>query len=596
MAAGRIDIINLQRRSVIRRFPRRNRFAYLPDEPLMNRLMQWWQTKSLSSPSDAVRERTVGKLAGSKDTVPLLLSMLADRCPDVRARTVDALGNLGDDRAMPALVELVLCERDTRVIHQITGALRRFDHQQITRKLISALDDQDCQVRHAAAGTLRRVGGALLTDALKARVAVILDDWTTAAEQGNDALEPLCAALLEGTLQSKRRAGATLGEIGTPEALNVLLAVLDNPSADKSSLDVVAWALRSYCWRGLSNAHLARVAVTLGDWEGVRKIGEPALPVLIEALADANPDIRREATRAIGAIATPSAVKAIAKVLSDCKEGIEIREEAVKALSANRTPEARAALIRALNDETWHIRCLAADALEAAGWRPENNQDRALFALARKRWSELILLRDAATKPLVNALHFQTVGVDAAKALMRLGPAGAEALAAVARDKNVDSAVREVAAMALAEAGDPRAVDALLPMLADADMAVRTSAVWTLERLNWKPTDNNQRALVAVAHGDFAALKGLGVAAVEPLLRLAAESQAPEQTAEILHHILEAAGGRLTIPQLRRITTMEDLRIGTEPEEGRLRASRVIDCSRLRQLARTELSRRGIVN
>ncbi len=562
----------------------------------MNRLMQWWQTKSLSSPNDAVRERTVGKLAGSKDTVPLLLSMLADRCPDVRARTVDALADLADDRAMPALVELVLCERDVRVIHQLTGALRRFDHQQITRKLISALDDQDCQVRHAAAGTLRRIGGSLLTDTLKARIAIILDDWKTAAEQGNDALEPLRAALLEGTLQSKRQAAATLGEIGTREALNVLLAVLDSPSADKSSLDVAAWALRSFCWQGLSNSHLARIAVTLRDWESVRKIGEPALPVLVEALTASDPEVRCQATRVIGSMAAPTAVKAISKILSDRNQTNEVREEAVKALVSNRAPEARAALIGALNDDLWHIRGLAADALAAAGWHPDNNLDRARFALARKQWSELALLRDAAVEPLVNALRFQTVGADAARTLLRLGTPGSDALAAVARDSKVDAAIREVAAMTLAEAGDARAVEALLPMLADPDMAVRTSAVWTLERLNWKPADNNQRALVAVAHGDFAALKGLGVAAVEPLLRLAAESLAPEQTAEILQHTLEAAGARLTIPQLRRIATMEDLRIGADPAEGRPQPHRIVDCSRLRQLARTELSRRGIVN
>lgn len=562
----------------------------------MNRLMQWWQSKSLSSPNDAVRERTVGKLAGSKDTVPLLLSMLADRCPDVRARTVDALANLGDDRAMPALVELVLCERDVRVIHQLSGALRRFDHQQITRKLISALDDPDCQVRHAAAGTLRKIGGTLLSDTLKARIAIILDDWKTVAEQGNDALEPLRAALLEGTLQSKRQAATTLGEIGTREALNVLLAVLDNPSTDRPSLDVAAWALRSFCWQGLSNSHLARVALTLRDWEGLRKIGEPALPVLVEALTDGDPDVRCQATRAIGTIATPAAVKAITKVLSDRDQTVEVREEAVIALISNRAPESRAALIGALSDQLWPIRSRAADALAAAGWRPDNNPDRARFALARKQWSELVLLRDAAVEPLVNALHFQTVSADAARTLLRLGAPGSNALAAVARDHKTDSSVRESAAMALAEAGDARAVDALLPMLADPDMAVRTSAVWTLERLNWKPADNNQKALVAVAHGDFSALKGLGVAAVEPLLRLAAESLAPEQTAEILQHTIEAAGARLTIPQLRRMATMGDLRVGAEPAEGRPRLQRIVDCARLRQLARTELSRRGIVN
>lgn len=108
--------------------------------------------------------------------------------------------------------------------------------------------------------------------------------------------------------------------------------------------------------------------------------------------------------------------------------------------------------------------------------------------------------------------------VQAAKELAnyRNNEAAAEALFLLLEDSN--DLVRVTAAQALGEIGDKRAVGPLIELLKERDLCMRRDAAEALERLDWKPANDNQRVLRAIALDQWEEVVSLGFVAVESLL------------------------------------------------------------------------------
>lgn len=62
-------------------------------------------------------------------------------------------------------------------------------------------------------------------------------------------------------------------------------------------------------------------------------------------------------------------------------------------------------LVAALESEQWCSRAAAVHALEALGWQPINDAQRALRSVALRKWNEAVSVGDAAIEPLMRACH-----------------------------------------------------------------------------------------------------------------------------------------------------------------------------------------------
>ena len=134
-------------------------------------------------------------------------------------------------------------------------------------------------------------------------------------------------------------------------------------------------------------------------------------------------------------------------------------------------------------------------------------------------------------------------------------------------------------------------------------VAVRFAAFWALERLDWKPADDNQRIMVAIAHDDWDSVHRLGVAAAGPLLDLATSSMAPLETVRALEAILAESPGSMSINRLRKLISLQDFTPHAptlwndkrDDHNSPNRPPSVANCDKVRKLARSELIRRGIM-
>ena len=90
-----------------------------------------------------------------------------------------------------------------------------------------------------------------------------------------------------------------------------------------------------------------------------------------------------------------------------------------------------------------------------------------------------------------------------------------------------DCEVRWVAAMALGEIGDPRAVPALEEALTDRDRYVRYGAVTSLQALNWEPQDDISNVYALIALQDWTAILPFSSIAVGPLVQTCRRDTTP---------------------------------------------------------------------
>ncbi len=569
----------------------------------MNNLGTWWRTRTLHSENAEERIQAIEALAGASGPKALepLLEALYDDDPYVRAKAAHGLGEIRQPEAIEPLVAILLTEREHFVSNAAVDALERLDNGKVMETLLLALNDPDPTASHNAAAGLRRVGWDKMTKLQRARVAVLQHAWEEVAELGAAAVGPLEAALRgAGPEDVSREAAEALGTMHAPEALAALLRALTDPEVERAIRETTVIVLRQGGLERLQETDRARVAILEGDWPEVRRLGKAAIEPLRAALSDQKLGMRERAAEALGQIGDADAVAKLVAALGDPGQDWVVREAAARTLGQIADARYAPALVAALCDEGWKVREAAAESLHAVGWEPTDDVDRARVMIVRTFWEDVTALGEAAIEPLVDALKYSDVATAAARALGEIRPRGLDKLLDVLHSHDRPMAVREVVAAALAENGDLRAVEPMVAMLDDPDMVVRQSAVWTLQKLGWEPRDERQQALAAVANEDWDALGALGPAAVEPLLALARDSLAPQETVASLCDLLQQSAERLSVDQLRAMAGLRDIPIpeppmGTDNTGDAGQHPTVVECGAVRQLARVELTNRGIM-
>jgi hypothetical protein len=201
---------------------------------------------------------------------------LGEEEPEMAAAAAEALGEIGDSRAVDVLAEASR-EEDTWVRSTAAYALGRVRHPRATPPLVPLLADRYRVVRASAAGSLSALGWAPGGEADRAAHLIALERWMDALRIGRPAVDPLVRALQFEEDPIRAEAATALGRIGPPArpAIPTLVGQLPNWRVGPAAVA----ALTSLGWKPTSveERTYARIAsrdrqALLADWPATRQV------------------------------------------------------------------------------------------------------------------------------------------------------------------------------------------------------------------------------------------------------------------------------------------------------------------------------------
>jgi HEAT repeat protein len=450
--------------------------------------------------------------------VDRLVDQLRDGDPATRHAAVIALGHIGDDRAVPALVAL-LEEGDRDLLVTVAGALARLGDARAFEPLVGLLGDDDLSVRHAAIGALNSIGHSgmaarmqTLLDAPDARVresavkiagyfgyrecaeqlllrchdrdeAVRSAALEHAAYLDDDRVLPLLVSTLaHDTPRARAAAVRSLAHVSSPEVPPVLRG---------AAADADPWV------RYFSVTSLGR------------QLDRESLPILAGAAQhDVHQPVRIAAVEAIGAIGGDAAADLLAPLTDAAVD--EVSVAAITALGHTESARALGPLRRALTGGAAAQRVAAAAAI--ARWRDEPAVDLLQWTAAAATEPEVAGAAIAGLRRIGGATSPAAASAIAALAAVAGDPGRrADAVAALARLpvsaiprvgealSSRDPHVRVAVVEALGRLSHPIASAYLRAALDDPDAAVRRHAVVMLARLGSRGVT---RSFAAMARTD----------------------------------------------------------------------------------------------
>jgi HEAT repeat protein len=379
---------------------------------------------NLESPNPRLRSQAaedLGKL-NAQETVPELVEHLQEDVNTyVRSASAEALGRIGDARAIFPLMD-ALRDSCSFVRRAAAIALGQMQAKEAQGALLNALDDANFYVRRAAINAVGKLDvpdlGAMLIPfldtpdprirrttvialrRLNTREAVpkmieLLEEYLLAPNQRDlPVVKTLVVALGEleaqeavhvlervtrGYVGVRSLTAKALGKIGDPQAAQALIdALQDNKSknlqlASLRSLGKLGYHDAIPAVRPFLNAddpRLRRTAVlTLGALQD-----SGATPQLLEmAKGDESPLVRPAAVEALGQIGNAEMIDKLLQFLDDSNAYLRAAlAHALGRLDGN-TPEVQEALLTLKEDKVRHVAIAAQRALDQCGVLPEEN-------------------------------------------------------------------------------------------------------------------------------------------------------------------------------------------------------------------------------
>jgi HEAT repeat protein len=339
--------------------------------------------KLLNDDSWNVRMAAVQGLGKFKDAsvIDAVVKCLKDKDRDLRQAAALSIGMIGHPRAIPALVSIMVDEQES--VRNAAGmALRMIDAEwersDLVKMAIPGLQDAAKSpvywVRQSALAVLARLGlqdaGSAhkepeqLTDASQARRLFAFDVLVTALRDQDRDLRHACAD--------------ALGRFGDRRATNPLVSALDDP--DEWVRTAAANSLQSMRWEPTDNEQQAKHLVILHHWEEAVRLRAAAVEPFIVTLQSASRAARAAAARALAKIGEGRAKVPLQELLRDPHYSVRI--EAAKALKSlqwiSPDPELHAIQLVALGawDEVLQLGSVAVEPLaQAAGAVVENPAD-----------------------------------------------------------------------------------------------------------------------------------------------------------------------------------------------------------------------------
>ncbi len=362
-------------------FERLAETALFDDKPNPKVIAMNLLTNTLSHSDPRVRLAAVKPLGelGFLERVPTLLRVaLRDESATVRQAAATTLGELAPSEAAEQL-EQASIDPDSVVRKAAVQALGELGHISAIDPLVQrALYDEDTDIRIIAARSLGGMshprGMSLLLGALLHRDPNLRRAGAEALGEARNrgAVRPLFeAALFDEEISVRQAAAKALAKLDPEEALRLFLQALrkDNPATRTAAAEAIAYL-------GIPAALEPLLQLALFEkGEGVRRAAatamgvldsEKALALLVEALEDADPQVREAAAKALEYMGNPATLEPLFQVALFDKGG-GVRRAAATAMGALDSEKALALLVEAMEDTDPQVRKAAAKALEYMG-------------------------------------------------------------------------------------------------------------------------------------------------------------------------------------------------------------------------------------
>ena len=375
------------------------------------------------------------------DNVEKFIEELKDDDFDVRRNAVNALQDIGDNRAIEPLIEALKNEHKLNIRWSIRRGIKKIGGENVVESLINALTDDDHKAREAIAEAL---GGY----------------------RDERVVEPLIAALKDEEPRVREAAARALGDVNDVQAVEPLIEALKDDD----------WHVR---------VSSARALGIIGD--------ERAVEPLIEAMLCLNGGVlaSESAAKSLSQIGGERAIEALIAVLKDQTMGGETVAAAVSGIHKCQDERGVEAVIEALKHENFYAVTTAAFFLGTIA--SNGSMSKLDSVVEQSRIVQAKLVRERAVGPLIEALkgdqYFRRLNsacVGIGQALVEIGTEHAvEELINLLKYENTRAngsqlQVRTVAAYALGKIGNLRAVEPLIEALKDDDWNVRVSSARAL--------------------------------------------------------------------------------------------------------------------
>ena len=264
-----------------------------------------------------------------------LIELLTDKDVNRQSNAAEALGRIGDPRAVKPLITLLDKEGVTATRTETVRALGKIGDAESIRRLLAELQlpREECK-----------------WEAIRA----------LAETRNPGAVEPLIELLRDEAWSVRRSAVWALEKMGDARAIPPLVP----SSHTDQEIEVrqsAAKALHTLGWQPDSPAMEADLAFALRDWDALVKLGGPAVPRLIEELGAKELELRRKVITALGDIRDARAIEPLITCL-----GPGDNDAALYAL-AQIGPEAGAPLADVLRRHTSRVRAAIAATLGRLG-------------------------------------------------------------------------------------------------------------------------------------------------------------------------------------------------------------------------------------
>lgn len=437
--------------------------------------------------------KALGEL-GDQKAVEALIKALEDEVNSVRLSVISALGLLKDERAIKPLIA-ILKNRKEHPSWQWEAAksLAQIGTPALS-PLVEALQHSDASVRLKAAASLGWIGDVA---AIKALITALDDKDDVVRRNAGDALvkigtasiKSLVAVMSGKQVEARRGAAVALEQLGWQPEIEKqvqidLLTLRWDRAVEKgaAAVDPLIAALKDADPRVRGDA-----AKALGKLRDTR-----ALVPLVERLKDSDVRVRASSALALGWLGDHQAVEPLIVVAANYAEDSSVRKEAIEALGQISDLKGVEILMEVLTDRAADLRRAAVESLKQIGD-----------------------LR--AVKPLIKRLENDEDTEVKKAVILALGSLGdrqaIEHLIQALANHDLWEAIKE----ALWQFEDA-ATDALVKALIDSNWRVRQESADLLEERRWQPENDAQRALLAGARKEWKEALSLGAAALEPLL------------------------------------------------------------------------------
>jgi HEAT repeat protein len=446
-------------------------------ESFLNKSFEPLQTLSYYDKLSDTKQITTGFIIADEagigdEAIEMLCNMLWQTCPrECVPITNDGERSAADESLARAVVKVLDDIGDLRTVEPLIKVLQYHEATDPESNSSHAYGIPPKKVRKGAADALDKLKWKPETEGQRASYLIAKEDWNALVELGEASVKPLVEAM-------KWDNGDLIGYLG---------------GGDNSGE---------------------------GIEETLKRIGDSAVEVLSVALTDEYHKVRKSATQILGKIGDARAVGPLTEVVL---EDLVVRNYAIRALGEIGDVRAVESLVKLLKGGyAWNLylegeRCNGTVwALEKVGWKPETDELRVTFLLAKGHANGDLAgcskLGERAVAPLIKLL----------------------------RD-DLWAPYRTSVIRILGEIGDERAVEPLIGMLSDSRQGISMGAIDALggiggvrvvELLIGMLSGTNNYCIKFPIYRRWHAARALGnigdERAVEPLIKLLEDDYTPE--------------------------------------------------------------------